>query len=150
MEQEDRSFIAKSAIAIGMITFCIITDDPQTILTATSVLVGSVGANWLSNLFEGAFHNHNDKWFTKDGALNHDIREALQRAFQGAVKQMKETWSKSAEYQAINKKQRQSTVALLKSLKPLRCLKKVHFPIPSMQTKNALSRWCKDRTMLMT
>ncbi len=67
-------------------------------------IAGGLGGNWLSNLAEEAFADYCKRRFKTDGALNHDLRGALECSFQAAVQQLQAEWPKTDAYTQLEQR----------------------------------------------
>jgi tetratricopeptide (TPR) repeat protein len=100
-EHSAQYLLLKGIISAGLVGVGFLSGGALSGLVAG--FVGSVGGNWFSNLSENAFDSYCRHWFTHDGALNHDLRNALARAFQGAVRQTRDEWQATDVYQRLDR-----------------------------------------------
>ncbi len=116
-DQNIRATLIEAVIAGGLITVGVATGQP---LVALASSVAGVGGNWAHSLAERGFQFWRDRWFTDDGALNHDIAKALCHAFMDAVRQVEYDWGQQRYYQYLKIQRPEQAQHTLDALRVLR------------------------------
>ncbi|MDM8528508.1 hypothetical protein QUF58_09895 [Anaerolineales bacterium HSG24] len=96
-----RATAIKSLIAGGLGLASLVTGlEPLAAIVAG--VVGGVSGELVAGIVDGAADEVSERWFTKDGALNHHIMTALSQAFREAVQQLELDWQQDDHYLSLH------------------------------------------------
>ncbi len=77
--------LTAAIVSVGFVT-------GQPVLTA---IVGGIGVNWASDLTQAAWKRACGQWLGPDGMGNHDLQNALSRAFEQAFDRLERAWQQT-------------------------------------------------------
>jgi hypothetical protein len=86
--------------------------------TIGAAVMGGIGINLSSNIIRGGSGKLKERWLSSnDGIRNHDIQQALARAFFKALIDLEAEYFKLGEANALSKSEKKSIKALFKELR---------------------------------
>jgi hypothetical protein len=105
----------EAIFAVGMTVIGLLNQDPIAALAGT---VGGIGGNLIAGLLHDFSLYWKDNWVTEHGALNHDIANALGRAFSKAIGKLEAEWKQDRYYKFdLGQDDQQLTLGVLRGLR---------------------------------
>jgi hypothetical protein len=87
--------IQRQAAADLLLTAAIVSVGFVTGQPVLAAIVGGIGVNWASNLTQAAWKRACGQWLGPDGMGNHDLQNALNRAFGQAFDRLEQAWQQT-------------------------------------------------------
>lgn len=112
---ETRQQIADVLLTAAVVGVGLATGNP-----VIATVVGGIGINWASELTRGGWQAACQRLLGSSGLLNHDLQQALARAFRQALGHLEQAWWKTQEAKHIRRVEPDVALELAQAFRMLR------------------------------